>query len=133
MSRLQLLEAALTGSVIGAFYEVYNTLGFGFLEHLYVQALERELRARGHRVGREVAVTVFYKGDPLGHHRLDMVVDERLVVEVKSTVVLPGIAGRQLYNYLRSTQLKVGLLLHFGPKPTFHRLVNIDSPESRSV
>jgi hypothetical protein len=61
-----LVEETLTGSVIGAFYEVYNTLGFGFLEHIYVMALERELIARGHNVGREVGIRVRYKGDDLG-------------------------------------------------------------------
>ena len=71
------------------FFEVYNTLGFGFLEHLYVLALERELLARGHRVGREVWATVLYKGEELGKQRLDMVVDEILVVEMKSTHDLP--------------------------------------------
>jgi GxxExxY protein len=63
MKRRTLIQEELTGSVIGAFYEVYNTLGFGFGEHIYSLALERELRRRGHQVGREVSVIVFYKGD----------------------------------------------------------------------
>ena len=58
-------------------FEVYNNLGYGFLEHVYVMALERELIARKHRVAREVAVQVFYKGDPLAEQRLDMIVRER--------------------------------------------------------
>ena len=119
-----LLEEALTRSVIGAFFEVYNALGFGFLEHVYVMALERELRARGHEVAREVGVRIMYKGDQLGMQRLDMLVDDRLVVETKSTYELHRAATRQLYNYLRATSLEVGLLLHFGPKPAFYRLVN---------
>ena len=123
MLRKRLLDERLTHSVIGAFYEVYNTLGFGFLEHIYVMALERELRSRGHHVGREVFVHVIYKGDALGVQRLDMIVDERLVVETKSTYVLHRAARRQLYNYLRATRLEVGLLLHFGPKPAIHRVL----------
>ena len=125
MSRhVVLLEEKLTHSVIGAFYEVYNHLGFGFLEHLYVMALERELLQRGHVVGREVNISVTYKGEELGTQRLDMVVDNALIVELKSTAELHKAAPRQLYNYLRATNLEVGLLLHFGPEPKFYRVIS---------
>lgn len=111
----------LTHSVIGAFFEVYNTLGFGFLEHIYVMALERELIARGHRVFREVSIPIFYKGVELGRQRIDMIVDDVLVVETKATFDLhPGVR-RQVYNYLRGTNLEVGLVLHFGKEPKAHR------------
>jgi GxxExxY protein len=109
--------------VIGAFYEVYNTLGFGFLEHVYVMALERELLFRGHRIAREVTTHVEYKGHVLAVQRIDMIVDERLIVETKASVETPKVAQRQLFNYLRATQLEVGLVLHFGLEPRFHRLV----------
>ena len=124
MARRDLIEERLTHSVIGAFFDVYNTLGFGFLEHIYVMALERELIARKHRVAREVAVRVFYKGDELAEQRLDMIVNEKLVVETKSTYELHRSANRQVYNYLRSTNLEVGLLLHFGPEARFYRMVH---------
>jgi GxxExxY protein len=124
VARHELVEERLTHSVIGAFFDVYNTLGFGFLEHVYVMALERELIARKHRVGREVAVRVLYKGHELAEQRLDMIVDEKLVVETKSTYELHKSANRQVYNYLRSTNLEVGLLLHFGPEARFYRLVH---------
>ncbi|HUF30164.1 MAG TPA: GxxExxY protein [Gemmatimonadaceae bacterium] len=123
MALADLTENDLTGSIIGAFYEVYNTLGFGFLEHLYVKALERELLARGHPVEREVGVKVMYKGEVLGTQRLDMVVDRRVTVEVKSTYDLHRAATRQVYNYLRATNLDIGLLLHFGPEPRVHRTI----------
>jgi GxxExxY protein len=122
VARIDLLQEERTQSVIGAFYEVYNTLGFGFLEHFYAMAMERELLARGHRVAREVGVRVHYKGEELGEQRLDMIVDEKLVVEIKSTFRLHRAAPRQVYNYLKATRLEVGLLLHFGPSPTFYRL-----------
>ena len=109
-------------SVIGAFYEVYNALGYGFLEHLYLAALEHELGARGHRVGREVPVRITYKGIELGTQRLDMLVDDRIVVEAKSTHALHPVATRQVYNYLRATGLGDGLVLHFGPEPRFYRV-----------
>jgi GxxExxY protein len=124
MPRHALIHEELTRSVIGAFFEVYNTLGFGFLEHVYIMCLERELRARGHRVGREVCVIVSYKGEPLVSQRLDMIVDDVLIVETKATRVLHPSAPRQVYNYLRATNLEVGLLLHFGPKPSFYRLIS---------
>src|SRR5687768_2653429 len=71
-----LIEEALSYSVIAAFYEVYNNLGYGFLEHVYSLAMERELIARGHKVARELGVLVWYKGEELTWQRLDMVVDE---------------------------------------------------------
>ena len=123
MNKVNLIDERLTGSVIGAFFEVYNNLPFGFLEALYAAALERELIARGHRVAREFGVRVFYKGEEIGFHRLDMVVDDRLVVEVKSTRKLQEPAARQVQNYLRATNLEVGLLLHFGPEPKFYRVI----------
>ena len=116
-------EEQLTRSIIGAFYEVYNTLGYGYLEHVYVMALERELRARGHRVAREVGVMVHYKGEELVQQRLDMVVDGRVVVEAKSTELVHPSAKRQLTNYLKGTGIEVGLLLHFGPEPKVHRAI----------
>jgi GxxExxY protein len=124
MPRPGLLEEELSRSVIGAFFEVYNHLGFGFLEHLYVMALERELLLREHHVAREVSVRVMYKGDELGVQRLDLIVDEKLIVETKASYELHKSATRQLYNYLRATNLELGLLLHFGPRPSFYRVIS---------
>ena len=95
-------------------------------------ALERELIARKHRVAREVAVQVFYKGDHIADQRIDMIVDRKLVVEAKSTQELNKAANRQVYNYLRSTNLEVGLLLHFGPDAHFHRVVHRKKRENPS-
>ena len=124
MRGTKLIQEPITRDIIGAFYEVYNTLGFGFLEHIYVMALERELRSRGHLVRREMGVCVMYKGEELAYQRLDMVVDDKVVVEVKSTYELHKAAQRQVYNYLRATNLEVGLLLHFGPEPKFYRSIH---------
>ena len=123
IARRDLLDEKLTYCVIGGFFEVYRNLRYGLLEHLYVAALERELRARGHRVGREVWVPVMYKGEEIGVQRLDMLVDDRVVVEVKSTRELHRSAARQLHCYLSATKLETGLLLHFGLEPRFFRLV----------
>ena len=118
-----LLQRETTAGIIGSFYEVYNRLGFGFLEQVYSLALERELVERGHLVSREVTVTVSYKGKPLTTYRLDMVVDGKVVVENKSTSILPTFARRQTLNCLRASTLEVALLLHFGPTAKFYRIV----------
>ena len=123
MPRTHLLEERLTHSIIGAFFDTYNTLGYGYLESVYLAALERELRERGLRVAREIWVPVIYKGRELCRHRLDMVVADRVVVEAKSTQYLSPTASRQLFNYLRATRLELGLLLHFGPRPRVQRVV----------
>ena len=116
-----ILEEKLTESIIGAFYEVHTTLGFGFLEHIYKMALERELLARGHHVAREVTVRVVYKGEELANQRIDMVVDGRVIVETKSTAAMNDAFRRQIRNYLKATNIHVGLLLHFGPKAAIYR------------
>ena len=117
-----LVEEQLTHSIIGAFYEVYKSLGFGFLENVYTLALEHEIEGRGHRVARELPVRVLYKGRELCTQRLDMVVDGKVIVEVKSTYHLHPSADRQFYSYLRASNLEVGLLLHFGRQASFYRL-----------
>jgi GxxExxY protein len=124
MTLEHLIEREITGDVIGAFYEVYNQLGFGFLEFVYSRALEKELLRRGRTVGREVSVPVIYKGEILANQRVDMVVDDKVMVEIKSTETLHPKARRLTLNYLRSTPLEVGLLLHFGPRAHFYRFVN---------
>ena len=125
-----LIEEALTEAIIGVFYEVYNTLGFGFLEHVYVLATEHELRWRGYRVNREVSVRIAYKGVDLCQQRLDMIVNDKVVVEIKSTPQLPKFAARQVHNYLKASHLEVGLLLHFGPQPAFYRLISSNALSS---
>ena len=118
-----LLEERLSYSVIGAFFAVHRQLGFGFLESVYSRALEAELRERRHRVSREFAAAVHYSGLEIAHQRLDMVVDEKLVVEIKATDRLHPDGCRQLFNYLRATSLEVGLLLHFGRSADFYRVI----------
>ena len=123
MQRQPLIHGLLTRSIIGAFYEVYNTLGFGFFEHVYSKAMEFELKARGHNVGREVWVPVYYKGSKLTRQRMDMVVDDKVIVENKSTVKIPESTPRQITSYLHATPIEVGLILHFGLEPRFHRFI----------
>lgn len=113
-----------TRSIIGAFFDVYNELGFGLLESVYSAALEFELRARGHHVEREFWTDVFYKGHAVSRQRLDMIVNGTVVLEIKATERLPNFARRQLLNYLTATRLDLGLILHFGPAAKVYRLIN---------
>jgi GxxExxY protein len=121
--RAGLFDETLTRSVIGAFFDLHWSLGFGFREHIYAMALERDLIAKGHRIDREVAVMVYHRGEPLARQILDMIVDEKLVNETKATEQLHPGARRQLFSYLSATTLEVGLLLHFGHEPKFYRVL----------
>ena len=118
-----LLEERLTRAVIASFFDVHRALGYGFREYIYTLALERDLIARGHRVAREVAAMVFFRGEPLARQTLDIIVDDVLVLEIKSTERLRFSGTLQLFSYLTATNLQVGLLLHFGREPKFHRVV----------
>jgi len=122
-SKCGLIEEEMTQSAIGAFYAVHNTLGFGFLESIYVRAMQVELEYRGHRVAREVPITIVYRGVEVGRHRLDLVVDDKLVLESKSSEKLQPDFRRQLLNYLKATDFEVGLFLHFGRRADFYRVV----------
>ena len=115
-----LIAEELTYSIIGGAHEVYNNLGFGLLEHVYIKALERELRSRGHMVAREVNVMIMYKGEELTTQRMDMLVDNQIIVEAKAGLHLPAASSRQLYSYLRSSRVEVGLLFHFGLERVNH-------------
>ena len=117
------LHSNLTERVIAAFYAEYDELGFGFLESNYKAGLEYLLISEGLEVEREVPIDVRFRAWSIGRYRMDMVVEDRVVVEVKSTELLAPTSERQLLNYLRATSYEVGLLLHFGPKPAFRRLV----------
>ena len=123
--RGELLEAERVHSIVAAFFTVYNYFGGGGLcEAAYSGALEYELTLRGHKVDREVMVAVYYKGKLVARQRLDMVVDDRVIVESKATERLAPSAGPQLIGYLRATTFQVGVLLHFGPHPKFYRFVD---------
>lgn len=121
----ELLEADRVHSIVAGFFAVFNYFGGGGMcEAAYVGALEYELTLRGHKVDREVSVPVYYKGKVVARQCLDMVVDDRVIVECKATERLAASAGPQLIGYLRATVFQVGVLLHFGPHPKFYRFVD---------
>jgi GxxExxY protein len=119
-----LIDRELTEAIIGAFFEVCNELGYGFLESVYRRALLIALTARGLESESEAPIEVRFRGQPVGHFRADFVVAGRVIVEVKSIHALAEPEKKQLMNYLRATTSEVGLLLNFGPRPTFMRVVS---------
>ena len=119
-----LFEEALTRKIIGAFYDVYNALGYGFPESVYANALAREIVSRGLHVVREARAEVLYKGEVVGTFRADLLVEARVVVELKASEKLDKSHHAQVINYLRATDLEVGLLLHFGRRPLFKRHIS---------
>ena len=122
-SGVHLVEQELTHKIIGGFFETYNELGFGFRESIYKRGLEIVLRRRGLLVEREFPVEVFFQGTQIGFHRIDMLVEGRVIIEAKATHKLLYADKLQLMNYLAAMNLEVGLLLHFGPTARFVRVL----------
>ncbi len=120
-------EKELTEEIISAFYKVYNTLGYGFLETVYQRALAHELRKRGLNVETEFLCEVSYDGVGVGHFRCDMAIQRRVIVENKAAERLSEADHNQTLNYVRAASFKAGLLLHFGPRPAIHRFANTRS------
>jgi GxxExxY protein len=120
----KLLHGELTGQILNGFYFTYNVHGYGFLESVYRRSLALELRARGLHVEEEASVAVRYRDQPVGFFRIDMLVEHCVALELKASQMLGPTDQRQLLNYLKAGSIDVGLLLHLGPDPKFHRLIN---------
>jgi GxxExxY protein len=112
----------LTQKIIGVFYEVYNELGHGFLESVYETALEVALTSKGLIVHRQIEVPVWFRGKKIGDFTADMLVDKCVLLELKAGRALDSAHEAQLLNYLRATEIEVGMLFSFGLKPEFKRL-----------
>lgn len=115
------IEKQLSHDIIGCFFDVYNELGYGFVELLYSRALEITMHQKGLRVEREYPVIVTFRDQQIGFHRVDLLVERRVIIEIKSTERLAESARRQLRNYVKALGVDLGLLLHFGPAPHFYR------------
>ncbi len=112
----------LAERIIGIFYDVYNELGQGFLESVYEHALLLALQQAGLSVQEQVGRAVWFRGTKIGDFKADLVVNDAVLLESKAARVLELWHEAQLLNYLRCTEMKVGLLLNFGPRPQFRRL-----------
>lgn len=112
----------LTETIIGVFFEVYNELGHGFLESVYENAFETALTSRGLDVRRQIEVPVWFRGHKVGDFVADMLVERTVLLELKAVPTLDSSHEAQFLNYLRATEIEVGLLFNFGIKPEFKRL-----------
>ena len=110
--------------IIAASFEVHNVLGFGFLENVYHKALVRELFDRGLKTEEQKEIKVSYKGSLVGSYFADILVDDGIILELKSVESLTGVHEAQLLNYLKGTGLKLGFLINFGKnKVEYKRMV----------
>jgi GxxExxY protein len=116
-----MLHQEITSVIINAFFLVYNTLGYGFLEKVYENALLHELRKRGLRVEQQVSIKVYYDGVIVGEYFADLFVEGKVIIELKAAVAISDAHKAQLLNYLKATGIEVGLILNFGPEATFKR------------
>ncbi|RAR47341.1 GxxExxY protein [Flavobacterium lacus] len=113
----------LTRQIIGIYYHVYNELGYGFLEKVYHNAFAIELTTRGYKIEKHKKVSVFYKNEIVGEYIPDILVDDKLIIELKCAENLVEAHECQLINYLRATDCEVGLVLNFGKDPQFIRKI----------
>jgi GxxExxY protein len=120
---LGLKHADLTAKIIGIFYDVYNELGYGFLESVYEESLVIALRQAGLMVNRQVSVPVWFRGQKVGEFRADVAVENCVLLELKCARGLDPAHEAQILHYLKSTEIEVGLLLNFGLRPEFRRLL----------
>src|SRR2546423_11493947 len=117
----------ITDKIINVFFEVYNELGHGFLESVYERSLEIALNSLDLRVCRQIQIPVWFRAKPVGDFIADMLVEDCVLLELKAARALDSSHQAQLLNYLRATEIEVGLLLNFGLKPEFKRLI-FDNP-----
>ena len=120
---MELIQKDLSNRIVKIFYEVYNHLGFGFLEKVYQNALYFELKTQGFNVEAQKQIKVYYKEHYVGDYFADLVVNSSIILELKAVDFIINEHELQLINYLKGTNLELGLLLNFGKRPEFRRKV----------
>jgi len=120
---IDLAHGDVSRVVLGAFFHVYNSLGYGLAESVYQRALSIALQMRGVPVVREVPLQVLFEGRTVGEYRADLIVANCILVETKSAEKIVRDHEAQVFNYLKISRLRVGLLLNFGPRASFRRLL----------
>jgi GxxExxY protein len=118
-----LFNQDLSEKILKAYFKVFNTLGFGFLEKVYENSMAIELSKMGIEFKQQWYVDVFYEGQKVGYYKADLIVEDQIIIELKAAESLREEDEYQLVNYLRSTSIETGLLLNFGKKPQFKRKV----------
>jgi GxxExxY protein len=120
---MDLKHKELTDGILKTFYEVYNELGYGFLEKVYQNSMYIELKNKGYKVEAQSKIKVYYKGTEVGEYYADLIVENLVILELKAVDNIVKDFENQILNYLRSTNCEVGLLLNFGKKPEFRRKI----------
>ena len=120
---MDLKHKELTDGILKTFYEVYNELGYGFLEKVYQNSMYIELKYKGYKVEAQSKIKVYYKETEVGEYYADLMVENLVILELKAVDYIVKDFENQILNYLRSTDCEVGLLLNFGKKPEFRRKI----------
>src|SRR5690349_14420969 len=118
-----LLHKSITDSILKVYYEVYNELGAGFLEKVYQNAMYFELVERGYKVEAQKQIRVYFKKQLVGEYIADLLVENKVIVELKACELIMNAHVAQTMNYLKATEIEVGLLLNFGEEPEFKRFI----------
>jgi GxxExxY protein len=116
-------HSEITEKIIKAYYKVYNSLGYGFLEKVYEKSMFIELNEMGLYPIRQKEIKVYYEGNEVGEYYADIIVNDCVIIELKAAEIIIEIHETQLVNYLKATDIEVGLLLNFGKKAEFKRKV----------
>ena len=119
----KLLHNKITDSILKAYFDVYNQLGYGFLEKVYQNAMYFELKSLVYKVESKKPIKVYFKNQLVGEYYADLLVDDKVIVELKACELLMNAHTAQLMNYLKATEIEVGLVLNFGEEPEFKRII----------
>ena len=111
----------LTEKIIEIYYRVYNKLGYGFLEKIYENAMMIEFKKENISAVSQSAIKVLYEGEIVGEYFADILISDKIILEIKAAKNIAEEHEAQLLNYLKATNIQVGLLLNYGPKPNFKR------------
>jgi len=125
-----ILHKSITDIILKVYYEVYNELGYGFLEKEYQNAMYFELQSLGYKVEAQKQIKVYFKKQLVGEYYSDLLVEDKVIVELKATELLMNVHIAQIMNYLKGTPIEVGLLLNFGEKPEFKRFIYTNDRKS---
>ena len=119
----KLLHKALTDLILKVYFDVYNQLGYGFLEKVYQNAMYFELKSFGLKVEAQKPIKVYFKNQLVGEYYADLLIEDKVIVELKACELLMNAHIAQIMNYLKATEIEVGLVLNFGENPEFKRIL----------
>ena len=128
-----LRHGSITDQILSVFFDVYNELGLGFLESVYHRALVLALESAGLKVCSRVSIPVWFRGHQVGHFEADLLVEDCVLLELKAARMLDSSHRAQLLNYLKATEIEVGLLLNFGERPEFKRMILDNLKKQRAI